>query len=223
MAHSENGKFSRRQLVGTAARFAGCGLLAIPVNLNAEEPFDSLEPSVWRNARQNGLVMIHHPTPAHMSSRVQIVSNDEPGETLVVSGQVFAPDSRTPVPGIIVYAYNTDSQGYYGENKTEYPPRLFGWMKTDDSGRFELRTIRPASYPGMQVPAHIHFTLWGNKYPLQWVDELRFEGDRYITPAMLAEDAQRGEFHLIQRVTRGEDGVLLCSLKIRVQGESNFR
>jgi protocatechuate 3,4-dioxygenase beta subunit len=125
------------------ARLAGCGLLTIPAHLKAEEPFDSLPLAVWQNARRNGLVMIHHPTPAHMSSRVQVASNDEPAEALIVSGQVFAPDGRTPVPGIVVYAYNTDSQGYYGENKAEYPPRLFGWTKTDDSGRFELRTIGP--------------------------------------------------------------------------------
>jgi protocatechuate 3,4-dioxygenase beta subunit len=222
MVHRESEKFNRRQLLGMAARFAGgCGLLSIPVHLNAEEPFDSLPPSVWQNARRNGLVMIHRPTPDHMSSRVQTASSDEPGEPLVVAGQVFAPDGRTPVPGITVYAYNTDVQGYYGENHSEYPPRLFGWMKTDVSGLFELRTIRPGSYPGMQVPAHIHFTLWGAGYPLQWVEELRFEGDRYITSSMLAEDTQRGEFRSIRRATHGKDG-LHCSLKIRIQSESNF-
>jgi protocatechuate 3,4-dioxygenase beta subunit len=115
-----------------------------------------------------------------------------------------------------------DVQGYYGENHSEYPPRLFGWMKTDASGRFELRTNRPSSYPRMQVPAHIHFTLWGEGYPLQWVEELRFEGDPYITSSLLAEDAQRGEFRSIQRVTHGNGGVLHCSLKIRVQTETNF-
>jgi hypothetical protein len=223
MAHRNSEKFNRRQLLGTAARLAGgCGLLAIPVDLNAEEPFDSLSVGVWQNARRNGLVMIHRPTPARMSSRVQIASSDEQGEPLVVASQVFAPDGPAPVPGVTVYAYNTDVQGYYGENHSEYPPRLFGWMKTDASGRFELRTIRPGSYPGMQVPAHIHFTLWGAGYPLQWVEELRFEGDPYITSSMLAEDARRGEFRSIQRVTHGEGGVLHCSLKIRVQTESNF-
>ena len=69
------------------ARLAGCGLLTIPAHLKAEEPFDSLPLAVWQNARRNGLVMIHHPTPAHMSSRVQVASNDEPGEALIVSGQ----------------------------------------------------------------------------------------------------------------------------------------
>src|SRR5579862_5407364 len=69
------------------ARLAGCGLLTIPAHLKAEEPFDSLPLAVWQNARRNGLVMIHHPTPGHMSSRIQVASNDEPGEALIVSGQ----------------------------------------------------------------------------------------------------------------------------------------
>jgi protocatechuate 3,4-dioxygenase beta subunit len=222
MVHQENKNFNRRWFLRSASRFASaCGLLAIP-NLNAEEPFDSLPQSVWQNARRNGLVMIHRPAPNHMSSRVQITLSNEPGEPLVVAGQVFAPDGRTPVPGMTVYAYNTDMHGYYGENHTEYPPRLFGWMKTDASGRFKLRTIRPGSYPEMQVPAHIHFTLWGAGYPLQWAEELRFEGDPYITSSMLAEDAQCGEFRAIQRITHGDGGVLRCDLKIRVQTESNF-
>jgi len=192
-------------------------------DLAAEEPFDSVPASLWRNARWNGLIMIHRPAPSQLSWRTQIAADSEPGEPLVVSGQVFAPDGRTPAPDVTVYAYNTDAQGYYGANHAEYPPRLYGWMKTDSAGRFELRTIRPGSYPDMHVPAHVHFVVWGGGYPLQWVDELRFEGDRYLTPPMLAEDAQRGGFRTIRPVTRGAGGVWHCDFKIRVQRETNYR
>src|SRR5260370_26157033 len=81
-------------------------------------------------------------------------------------------------------------------------PRLYGCMKTDANGWSELLTILPGSYPGTQVPAHIHFTLWGAGFPLQWVDELRFEGDRFITPAMLEKADGEGEFRTIQRLIR---------------------
>src|ERR1035438_8652067 len=76
-------------------------------------------------------------------------------------------------------------------------------MKTNAAGGFELRTIYPGSYPGMRVPAHVHFVLWGGGYPLQWTEELKFEGGRYITPALVAEDAQLGEFRTIQRHPAG--------------------
>ena len=121
--------------------------------------------------------MIRHPEPEGITSRAELVSAGETGDRLVVAGQVFREDGKTPAPGVTAYAYNTDAQGYYGENHTEYPPRLYGWMKTDVSGRFEMLTIKPGRYPGMKVPAHIHFSFWGGGYPPQWSEELRFEGD----------------------------------------------
>jgi protocatechuate 3,4-dioxygenase beta subunit len=167
--------------------------------------------------------MIRRPAPRALSSQTRIAGEDEPGEPLIVYGNVLAPNGQTRAESVTAYAYNTDSAGYYGENHAEYPPRLYGWMKTDADGRFELRTIRPGSYPGMHVPAHIHFSLWGAGYPLQWVDELRFEGDHYITPAMRSEDANKEPFRTIQRLVRGDDGVLRCSYNIRLQSRSNFK
>lgn len=188
----------------------------------AEEPFDSLPASAWKRARQNGLVMIHRPAPDHLSVQTQIASNDEPGDRLTVSGQVYAPNGRTPVSDAIVYAYNTDAAGYYGERHREYPPRLYGWMKTDANGHFELRTIFPGHYPGMHVPSHVHFVVWGGGFPLQWVEELRFEGDSYLTADLVADDAKRGEFRSIQPLRRGADGAQHCEYKIRLEDKCNF-
>ena len=209
-------EFSRRQLL------RNIGLLAAARGLAGNDPFDALPTEVWRNSRRNGLVMIRHPAPAGIASHTKITPDGEPGEPLAVSGQVFAPDGKTPAPGVTVYAYNTDAQGYYGENRSDYPPRLYGWMLTGDAGQFDLVTIRPGRYPGMRVPAHIHFALWGGGYPPQWVDELRFAGDSYLTAAALAEDKARGEFAAIQPLTRRPDGVLHCTLRIRLQRVSNF-
>ena len=189
----------------------------------ADGPFDGLPPGAWKNARRNGLVMIWPNPPANPSRSTQIAADAEPGVRLIVAGQVFTPDGSTPAAGVTVYAYNTDAEGYYGVARAEYPPRLYGWMRTDAAGRFELRTIRPGSYPGMRVPAHIHFSAWGGGYPLQWFDELRFAGDRYITPEMLAQDAESGDFRGIQPLVRGQDGVLRCGFKIRLKNECNFR
>src|SRR5579872_4756629 len=115
--------------------------LALASRLKAQEPFDSLPAALWKNARHNGLIMIHRDTPAVLQWRTRITAPAEPGEPLTVAGQVFAPDGVTPAPGVTVYAYNTDANGCYGENRAEYPPRIYGWMKTDAAGRFELQTI----------------------------------------------------------------------------------
>jgi protocatechuate 3,4-dioxygenase beta subunit len=213
----------RRDFFPQAAGLAAAARL-LPAQ---DDQFDSLPAAVWRNARSNGLVMIHQVTihdlaPALLSSRTQIAPDDEPGDRLVVEGQVFAPDGHTPAPGVTVYAYNTDRQGYYGENRKEYPPRIYGWMKTGPAGRFELYTIRPGNYPGLQAPAHIHFELWGAGYPLQWAEDLKIAGDRFLTPDAVASDIQLGDFRTIQPLTRAKDNLLHCAFQIRLRPTTNF-
>lgn len=101
----------------------------------------------------------------------------EPGERLVVKGVVIDASTKKPVGGVTVYAYHTDATGVYNKRGIN-TPRLRGWVTTDADGKFELRTIRPAAYPGGGNPAHIHFELTGAGYPKQW-DELEFKnGDR---------------------------------------------
>lgn len=192
--------------------------LAFASRLHAQQPFDSLPASVWKNARRNGLIMIHRDTPRELSWRTRITAPGEPGQALVVVGQVFAPDGRTPAADVTVYAYHTDAQGYYGANRTEYPPRIYGWMKTDAGGRFELSTIYPGRYPAMRVPAHVHFDLWGGGFPMQWAEAVQFAGDSYLMPAMLAEDAKLGEFHTVREVRDGR-----CEYRIQLKTASNYR
>ena len=136
----------------------------------------------------------------------------------MVAGQVFAPDGRNPAAGVTVYAYNTDAEGYYGANRAEYPPRIYGWMKTDRAGCFELATIHPGRYPGMRVPSHVHFELWGGGYPMQWAEAVQFAGDSYLTADMPAEDAQRGKFRTIREIRQGRS-----EYQMRLQTTSNYR
>jgi len=140
----------------------------------------------------------------------------------MVSGQAFAPDGKTPVNGIDIYAYNTDAEGYYGEHHAEYPPRIYGWMRTDADGRFAFETVFPGHYPGMAVAAHVHFAAAGAGYPPQGLDELQFEGDQYLSPAKVAEDAARGEFRCI-RPLETVGGKFHAAIKLRLRTETNFR
>jgi hypothetical protein len=74
----------------------------------------------------------------------------------------------------------------------------------------------------MKVASHIHFSFWGGGYPPQWVDELRFEGDPYLTPAMIDEDRAHGEFATIQPLTRNSDGGLHCTVRFKLQRTCTF-
>ena len=162
------------------------------------------------------------PEPPATTWAATIVPAGEPGDPLVVSGRVFAPDGAHPVASVIVYAYNTDKDGYYSPDGKVGHPRLKGYMKTDAEGRFELHTIFPGRYPNMRIPAHIHFNLWGAGYPVQWTEDLRFEGDSYLTDAMKRESEALGDFATIRPVTIDSAGVRRCNINLRLLEKSNF-
>jgi len=160
--------------------------------------------------------------PADTTWTATIVPAGEPGDPLIVSGRVFAPDGVHTVAAVIVYAYNTDKDGYYSPDGKVGHPRLKGYMKTDAEGRFELHTIFPGRYPNMHIPAHVHFNLWGAGFPVQWTEELRFEGDSYLTDAMKNESAALGKFATIRPVVIDSGGIRHCEINLRVSEKSNF-
>ena len=127
-----------------------------------------------------------------LSWQTRIAPPEEPGDPLVVSGQVFDPAGVKPVPGVVVYAYHTDIKGLYTPSGAQRPPRLQGWARTDADGRYEFRTIRPAPYPGNGPPAHVHFYLSGAGYPQQEAEELQFADDPRVGADASARRASRG-------------------------------
>ena len=46
-----------------------------------------------------------------------------------------------------------------------------GWMKTNEKGEYKFFTLRPAAYPGRQVPEHIHVTIKEPGKNEYWIDE----------------------------------------------------
>jgi protocatechuate 3,4-dioxygenase beta subunit len=159
--------------------------------------------------------------PPNVSSSGTIAGPNEPGERLVVSGQIFAPDGKTPAPGVIVYAYQTDATGLY--HNQDRIARLHGWAKADAQGRFELRTIKPGPYPGRTIAAHIHLHAWGAGYPLQWTPDIKFAGDPLLSDRDRAESEAQGEgFANICELSRGPDGAWHGTIRLRLQRETNY-
>jgi protocatechuate 3,4-dioxygenase beta subunit len=157
---------------------------------------------------------VAHPSPENKSSKgpwkISIASTTEPGEPLIISGTIYAPDGRTPAEGISLWVYHTDASGHYtplGDGVDGRYTRLHGLMQTNGDGRYEFRTIKPAAYPGHTNPAHIHAYVSGPDYPEYWIDSYLFEGDPLITNEIRQELAGKGSSSSILRLTRGGDGI----------------
>jgi hypothetical protein len=152
---------------------------------------------------------------AAASNHAVVAGAGEPGERLFVRGQLFAPDGERKAAGVLVYAYQTDARGLYNSDP-QAPPRLRAYMKTDAEGRFDYETIRPASYPGQTVPAHIHHQAWGGGWPQQWLAELNFADDPRIGTGLRSESEKAGRFAWVlapRRTARGLEVDLNLRLK----------
>ena len=157
-------------------------------------------------------------SPANVPWKIVTVSDSEPGEPLIVSGTIYSPDGRTPLPGIDLYVYQTDATGVYttsgGNNRNT---RIHGLMRSGADGRYEFRTIKPASYPGTRISAHIHAYVSGPGYPEYWIDEFIFDTDPFVTDEVRSKFAGNGSFSPILKLTRDSDGVWRGVRDIKVE------
>ncbi|HVR71190.1 MAG TPA: protocatechuate 3,4-dioxygenase [Vicinamibacteria bacterium] len=153
--------------------------------------------------------------PATMSWQATLVPPGEPGDALVVSGTVFAADGTTPVPGVVVYAYQADARGLYTNDGRPGVPRLHGWMRTDDRGRYEFSTIRPAAYPGQTVAAHIHMSVAAGGRE-RTIDDVRFDEDPLLTASMRQRMVTEGPFATLCRAERDASGARRCTRNVRL-------
>lgn len=118
--------------------------------------------------------------------------DDEPGTPLVFQGQVRAVDGR-PLSGAKLELWHADDLGFYSQFAPGLPEwNLRGTWTTNDDGRFEINTLRPAPYQiptegacGQLIaaagwhawrPAHLHFKVSAPGHELI-TTQLYFPGD----------------------------------------------
>ncbi|MBB2486183.1 hypothetical protein H5407_13250 [Mitsuaria sp. WAJ17] len=148
--------------------------------------------------------------PAQLGARARIAPASEPGAPMVVTGRVLNRKGQAQA-GVILYAYQTDSRGVYPELagildvETRRQGRLRGWVKTNASGRYTFDTIRPGSYPGEDVPEHIHFHVIEPGCATYYIDDIMFADDPKLTPRQ------------VQRIARNRGGNGI-SLPVRQDG-----
>ena len=160
--------------------------------------------------------------PSAVGSVSRIAPENEPGSPLVINGRVYQTDGRTPAAGITVFAYHTDRTGVYDERSAgPHSWRLKGWAVTDAEGRFQFRTIRPASYPNASVPQHVHLHLEGPSLPRRWTTELEFDDDPKMTARQRDASRQAGMFGGVRPVTK-RDGVDHVEINLRIENRGTF-
>jgi protocatechuate 3,4-dioxygenase beta subunit len=130
---------------------------------------------------------------------ISIATDTIPGKKIKVVGTVKNAEGK-PVADALVYLYHTDSRGWYavdaphvGMNEGDMRhARLFGYVKTDKNGMFELHTIKPSGYPKSDLPAHIHVHVEANGYQ-NIVTEFLFDDDERLV-GKIRENAMRDKF-----------------------------
>jgi len=117
------------------------------------------------------------------AEKIKLVTDNEPGTRITVKGIVLD-KTGAPQPSLLVYVYQTSSEGWYSDTAPHIltnegdrrHARLFGYFKTDATGKFEFETIKPKGYPHSSLPAHIHIEIV-NANGSSLISELLFDDD----------------------------------------------
>src|SRR6187549_190404 len=117
---------------------------------------------------------------------ISIATDTIPGRKIKVIGTIKNAEGK-PVSDALVYLYHTDARGCYAADAPHVSmnegdmrhARLFGYVKTDKDGKFELHTIKPSGYPQSDLPAHIHVHVTAEGYS-SFVNEFLFDDDERL-------------------------------------------
>lgn len=192
-------KTSRRQFVQEGLTLAAAGGLLLPVNAGPTETSGTLgsytlylqqeqaptgpQPRNWNLTEPNILGPFHR---AGAPFRAKITPPLEPGTVLLISGRVYAHDTRRPLANAVLDIWQANAQGRYDNDDPQRQPAAGVFLNrarlvTDETGYYEFETIKPAPYrigANTWRPSHIHYMVRHPGYR-QLVTQLYFRGDEH--------------------------------------------
>ncbi|HTN46065.1 MAG TPA: hypothetical protein VL098_06915 [Flavipsychrobacter sp.] len=161
----------------------------------------------------DGCELMYIGMPEEIRSETMSPGWTEKGQKLVVRGTIFQPDGTTPAPNVILYYWQTDHDGLYSpqpgmDERVKRHGHIRGWVKTDEKGKYMLRTIRPVPYPNDVLPAHIHLSIKEPDVETEYyTDEINFEDDTLLLP----------HFKKYPQENRGGSGVVKVRMEDSLQ------
>lgn len=136
------------------------------------------------------------------------------GPKIKITGTVFRRDGKTPAENVLLYVYHVDRNGIYqpsdepiGWEKRHGQYR--GWLKTANNGKFTFYTFRPAPYPEVQEPEHIHIYVKEPNTIPYYIDSYLFESDPTLTKEIKESEKNRGGTGIIR--LKMNDGILTAN------------
>lgn len=135
----------------------------------------------------------------------------EPGTTFILSGRVWAYDTKRPLPGAVLDFWHVDNNEKYSDGNSDLRNR--GRVISSETGYYEVESIRPIPYrpdptgsPEFWRCAHYHLAVFLPGYqPL--VTEIHFQNDpKRSDPMFRPENAMAVEAKNVNG-TKFETGV----------------
>lgn len=156
----------------------------------------------------------YYKMPKNLSATDTSPAFKEKGQKILLTGTVYQIDGKTPASNVILYYYQTNTEGIYATKESEernMPKNklghthgyIRGWLKTDKRGSYSIYTIKPKIYPSRDQPAHIHITVKEkNMEEPYYIDDFVFDHDPLLTTHRRKNMENRGGSGVIRFVQK---------------------
>ena len=121
--------------------------------------------------------------------RSNLIPVGSKGDVMHLEGIIFKEDGKTPLPNVLIEAWQCDEHEHYDNVSDEYLFR--GAVKTGRDGKYAFKTIVPVPYKDGDAwrPAHIHLRISSNDHQ-DLITQIYFKGDPHIEEDAAAKSPQ---------------------------------